>query len=65
LSRPTFAALSTLAPFERLLFGSDCPFASEDLMRASLGEMERLALAPAQQAKLDRDNALALFPRFA
>jgi hypothetical protein len=34
-------------------------------MRASLGEMERLALAPAQQAKLDRDNALALFPRFA
>jgi 6-methylsalicylate decarboxylase len=65
LSRPTFAALSTLAPFEHLLFGSDCPFASEDLMRASLGEMERLALAPAQQAKLDRDNAVALFPRFA
>jgi len=65
LSRPTFAALSTLAPFDHLLFGSDCPFASEGLVRASLAEMDALHLAPQQQAQLDRGNALALFPRFA
>lgn len=65
LSQPTFAALSALAPFEHLLFGSDCPFASQDLMRQSLGELEQLGLAPEQQAKLERGNALALFPRFA
>jgi predicted TIM-barrel fold metal-dependent hydrolase len=65
LSRPTFAALSTLAPFEHILFGSDCPFASVDLVRATLSEMERLALTSVQQAKLDRENAQALFPRFA
>ena len=64
LSRPTFAGLSALTPFEHLLFGSDCPFASEDLVRQSLGELERLALSPEQQARLDRGNALALFPRF-
>jgi predicted TIM-barrel fold metal-dependent hydrolase len=65
LNRPTFAALSTLAPFEHLLFGSDCPFASEGLVRASLGELEQLALAPERQAQLERNNALKLFPRFA
>jgi len=65
LSRPTFAALSALAPFEHLLFGSDCPFASEGLVRASLAELEELALTPDRQAQFERGNALALFPRFA
>jgi predicted TIM-barrel fold metal-dependent hydrolase len=64
LSRPTFAALSALAPFEHLLFGSDCPFASEGMVRMSVGELDALALSPAQQARLERGNALALFPRF-
>jgi len=65
LNAPTFAALSTLVPFDHLLFGSDCPFASEPLIKASLEELERLALAPDQQQRLERGNALALFPRFA
>jgi len=65
LSRPTFAALSALAPFEHLLFGSDCPFASEGLMRQSLGELDALGLAAERRAKLERENALALFPRLA
>jgi predicted TIM-barrel fold metal-dependent hydrolase len=65
LNRPAFAALSALAPFEHLLFGSDCPFASEALVRASLGELERLLLPPDRRARLERGNALALFPRFA
>jgi hypothetical protein len=34
-------------------------------MRQSLGELEQLSLSPEQQAKLERGNALALFPRFA
>jgi hypothetical protein len=34
-------------------------------MRQSLGELEQLVLAPEQQAKLERGNALVLFPRFA
>ena len=65
LSRPTFAALSTLAPFDHILFGSDCPFASEGLVRASLAEMDALSLTAEQRQQLDRGNALKLFPRFA
>jgi predicted TIM-barrel fold metal-dependent hydrolase len=63
LSAPTFAALRALAPLEHLLFGSDCPFAKEPQVRAVLGELDRLALSPAERAQLERGNALALFPR--
>jgi predicted TIM-barrel fold metal-dependent hydrolase len=63
LSAPTFAALRALVPPDRLLFGSDCPFAKEPQVRAVLGELDRLELAPAERAKLERGNALALFPR--
>ena len=65
LSAPTFAALHALVPLERLLFGSDCPFAKEPQVRAVLGELDHLTLSPDQHAKLERGNALALFPRFA
>ena len=65
LSAPTFAALRALAPLEHLLFGSDCPFAKEPQVRAVLGELDRLALSPAERAQLERGNALALFPRLA
>ena len=65
LSTPTFAALRALVPPEQLLFGSDCPFAKEPQVRAVLAELERLALPAAERAKLERDNALALFPRLA
>ncbi len=65
LSPATFAALRALAPFEHLLFGSDCPFAREPQVRAVLGELDRLALAPNEREKFERGNALALFPRFA
>jgi predicted TIM-barrel fold metal-dependent hydrolase len=65
LSAPTFAALRTLAPPDHLLFGSDCPFAKEPQVRAVLGELDQLALPAAQRTKLERGNALALFPRLA
>ncbi len=65
LSAPTFAALRALAPMEHLLFGSDCPFAKEPQVRAVLGELDRLALPPADRTLLERGNALNLFPRLA
>jgi predicted TIM-barrel fold metal-dependent hydrolase len=65
LSAPTFAALRALVPLERLLFGSDCPFAKEPQLRAVLGELDRLGLASAERSKIERANALTLFPRFA
>ena len=65
LSAPTFAALRALAPMEHLMFGSDCPFAKAPQVRAVLDELDRLALPPAERAKLEHGNALALFPRFA
>ena len=65
LSAPTHAALLALVPPEQLLFGSDCPFAKEPQVRAVLEELERLALPDAERAKLERGNALRLFPRFA
>jgi predicted TIM-barrel fold metal-dependent hydrolase len=64
LSAPTFQALRTLVPLEHLLFGSDCPFAKEPQVRAALGELDRLGLAPEERAKLEHGNAAALFPRF-
>ena len=63
LSSPTFAALRALVPLEHLLFGSDCPFAKEPQVRAVLDELDRLALPADERARLERDNALALFPR--
>lgn len=65
LSAPTFAALRALAPLEHLMFGSDCPFAKEPQVRAVLGELDRLGLSSTERDKLERGNALKLFPRFA
>jgi predicted TIM-barrel fold metal-dependent hydrolase len=65
LSAPTFAALRALCPFQHILFGSDCPFAREPQVRAVLSELDRLQLQPVERAMIERDNALALFPRFA
>jgi 6-methylsalicylate decarboxylase len=63
LSAPTYAALRALVPQERLLFGSDCPFAKEPQVRAVLAELDRLALPSAERVALERGNALSLFPR--
>ena len=63
LSAPTYAALRALVPPDRLLFGSDCPFAKEPQVRAVLAELDRLDMPPAERAGLERGNALSLFPR--
>jgi 6-methylsalicylate decarboxylase len=63
LGPPAYAALSALAPPDRLLFGSDCPMAREPQIRAQLTDLSRLP--ESSRAALGRGNALALFPRFA
>ena len=65
LSAPTFAALRLVTTPDHILFGSDCPMAREPQVRAALDERERLQLPLVERAKIDRENALALFPRFA
>jgi predicted TIM-barrel fold metal-dependent hydrolase len=65
LSAPTFAALRALAPLDYLLFGSDCPFAREPQVREVLRELGRLELPAVERVKLERGNALKLFPRLA
>ncbi len=65
ISAPTFAALSALAPAENLMFGSDCPFAKEPQVRAALTELDHLGLDRPARDRIERNNALRLFPRFA
>ncbi len=59
----TFAALRALVPLDHLLFGSDCPFAKEPQIRATLAELDRLGLASEERGKIEYDNAALLFPR--
>ena len=63
VSRPTFACLNALVPLERLLFGSDCPFAKEPQVQGALDEWSQLGLPEQDKEKIERSNALSLFPR--
>jgi 6-methylsalicylate decarboxylase len=63
LSASTFAAIRALVPMDRLLFGSDCPFAGEPQVQAVLAELGRLGLSTADRALFERGNAQALFSR--
>ncbi len=59
-----FGALDAVADPSRILFGSDWPFAPEAITRETVASIERPGtLGPAQQRAVDRENALALFPR--
>lgn len=59
----TFKALLELVPVERLLFGSDIPFADEQRVRLSVSGLAALGLEQHQLQGIDRDNAARLFPR--
>lgn len=61
----SFSALTMLLPPEQILFGSDYPFAPERTMAASVEGMGKLGLAPEVLEKIERTNALTLFPRLA
>lgn len=50
---------------DRILFGSDFPFAPEPITRASVAGIERSELLDDDaRAAIERESALALFPRF-
>ncbi len=58
-----FRSLLELAGADRVLFGSDYPFAPEATMTATVKGLIDLGLPPADLAGIERGNALALFPR--
>ncbi len=62
----TMGSLGAVAAPERILFGSDWPYANARIVGAAIAEHESASLhTPAQRAAIDRDNALALFPQYA
>ena len=62
----TMGALKTVAAPERILFGSDWPFANARVVAEALSAHTDPGLhSPAECAAIDRTNALALFPQFA
>jgi predicted TIM-barrel fold metal-dependent hydrolase len=61
----TLGALREVALPERILFGSDWPYAPVEVTTRSVAALENEdGLDAAQQAAIGRGNALALFPRF-
>ena len=57
------ALMETAAP-ERILFGSDWPYAPAEITGLSIAGL-REAVNDRQLARIERENALKLFPRFA
>lgn len=64
-NRFAFSALLELVACERVLFGSDYPFAPEDTMTASVAGLKALGLADADLGAIERGNALTLLPGLA
>ena len=60
----TFGALDHVALPERIMFGSDYPFANPRVIAEMIKTYESGFLSAARRAEIDRANALALFPRY-
>jgi predicted TIM-barrel fold metal-dependent hydrolase len=61
-----FAALKEFVPMKQVLFGSDWPMVNERVVKIETTGLESSkVLDDATRRAIDRDNALALFPRFA
>jgi len=61
-----FGALREFVPSSQLLFGSDFPFVSNALIGAEVAAIEGSGVLDEGTRKaINRDNALALFPKFA
>lgn len=60
-----FRSLLELVTPDKVLFGSDYPFAPEATMAATVKGLIGLGLEPDVLRGIERDNALALFPRMA
>ena len=57
------ALMQTAAP-ERILFGSDWPYAPAEITRLSIEGLAQSGVPQALRASIERRNALTLFPRF-
>ena len=65
-SEQVWGCLTHIAAPDRIVFGSDWPFANARVTAEAIQTYEALgALSPSQRAAIDRGNALALFPQFA
>ena len=65
-STPTaIPSLLSVADPHRVLYGTDFPFAPPAAVRYMRTEYEQTQLTREQRRRIDRDNALALFPRVA
>jgi predicted TIM-barrel fold metal-dependent hydrolase len=61
----TMACLSGVARPERIVFGTDWPFANAKVVAAAMKTYEAAASIPGpQRIAIDRANALSLFPQF-
>jgi predicted TIM-barrel fold metal-dependent hydrolase len=60
----TFGSLDHVARPDRILFGTDYPFANPRVIAEAVKTHEARDLSPAQRAAIDRGNALALFPKY-
>ncbi len=61
----TFGALDHVARPERIVFGTDYPFANPRVIAEAVRTHESGFLPDARRAAIDRGNALALFPKHA
>src|SRR5262249_6473900 len=59
----TFAPLDRVARPERIVFGTDYPFANPGVIAEAVKAHESGFLPDARRAAIDRGNALALFPK--
>lgn len=63
--RATMASLGEVAAPDRILFGSDWPFANARVVAEEVKDLTAPGfLSETQRAAIDRENAVALFPRF-
>lgn len=64
--RQTMGSLRTVAAPERIVWGSDWPFANRRIVAAAIDDYtEESLLTAGERAAIDRTNALALFPGLA
>jgi predicted TIM-barrel fold metal-dependent hydrolase len=61
----TFGSLDHVARPERIVFGSDFPFANPRVIAEAVKTHESGFLPEARRTAIDRSNALVLFPKFA
>ncbi|WP_038387471.1 amidohydrolase family protein [Bradyrhizobium elkanii] len=59
----TFAGLRAVVPPDKLLFGTDVPFARKEQISLTLRDLPQVGLRQTELEGIDRANALVLFPR--